>query len=631
MKRNKILAISMSISTSVILFATPIKAEELKVYSDKNIKIEEKKNIEDNNSDLDKNIKKNEQENQNKIKKEKDRYRITKGAFSFDESTGTITDYNSMVGGYNVIIPSSIDDIKVTTIGGKAFCNNRLTSVIIPNSVTTIEGCAFSLNELTNVIIPDSVTTIGHNAFCNNKLTSVTIPNSVTTIESHAFDDNELTSATIGDSVTTIGIMAFGHNNLTNITIGDSVTTIGDHAFIGNSLTSVTIPDSVTTIGIMAFSNNNLTSVTIPDSVTTISSDAFSNNFRKNVSYKKKGNKYIIDLKKLDPNIDPKKVFNVNMNNSKCINYDNSTGIITLDSKPENNTEIVYNYEVSNSKVSKDFAFKLYLGDEEVDNNNITQEDKAISKAVYLSLKGINLDGNIETDKNFDSNIKKSIVIRSNGQVKLEKNIENTDKYGNGYSGFKAILTKDDLDKIGDIVDGDIEIKVENNGETLSLPYKINPINSRMSTGFFDWESNYYKAENFPNTEIGKNEFSLKIGSDNEILVNNKVKEYGINLLAYYLNNDRYVFDLGIECGNFDISTEEHKNIFEVKDSNGNVVYTGNAVTFKDGAFPNLKPNTAVQIIVPVEYSTNDYNIELIVEDKNGVEQYRFTNFPKWN
>ncbi|MCX0355586.1 hypothetical protein LI064_16155, partial [Clostridium perfringens] len=86
-----------------------------------------------------------------------------------------------------------------------------------------------------------------------------------------------------------------------------------------------------------------------------------------------------------------------------------------------------------------------------------------------------------------------------------------------------------------------------------------------------------------------------------------------------------------IECGNFDISTEEHKNIFEVKDSNGNVVYTGNAVTFKDGAFPNLKPKTAVQIIVPVEYSTNDYNIELIVEDKNGVEQYRFTNFPKWN
>ena len=633
MKRNKILAISMSISTSVILFATPIKAEELKVYSDKNIKIEEKKNIEDNNSDLDKNIKKNEQENQNKIKKEKDRYRITKGAFSFDESTGTITDYNSMVGGYNVIIPSSIDDIKVTTIGGKAFCNNRLTSVIIPNSVTTIEGCAFSLNELTNVIIPDSVTTIGHNAFCNNKLTSVTIPNSVTTIESHAFDDNELTSATIGDSVTTIGIMAFGHNNLTNITIGDSVTTIGDHAFIGNSLTSVTIPDSVTTIGIMAFSNNNLTSVTIPDSVTTISSDAFSNNFRKNVSYKKKGNKYIIDLKKLDPNIDPKKVFNVNMNNSKCINYDNSTGIITLDSKPENNTEIVYNYEVSNSKVSKDFAFKLYLGDEEVDNNNITQEDKAISKAVYLSLKGINLDGNIETDKNFDSNIKKSIVIRSNGQVKLEKNIENTDKYGNGYSGFKATLSKDDLDKIGDIVNGNIEIKVENNGETLSLPYKINPINSRMSTGFFDWESNYYKAEDFPSTEIGKNEFSLKIGSDNEILVNNKVKEYGINLLAYYLNNDRYVFDLGIECGNFDISTEEHKNIFEVKDSNGNVVYTGNAVTFKEGAFPNLnlKPKTAVQIIVPVEYSTNDYNIELIVEDKNGVEQYRFTNFPKWN
>ena len=306
-----------------------------------------------------------------------------------------------------------------------------------------------------------------------------------------------------------------------------------------------------------------------------------------------------------------------------------------LDKKPISGTTITYTYNVSNKYCVSTNSTITILLENELDNSESELKDKAISNISYYDLDDIILEGNIESDKTFDKNIKKSILVKSkDGQVKLEKNIENTDKYGNGYSGFKAILSKDDFDKIGNLTDGTIEIKIEYNGEVITLPYNINPANknSRMSTGYFDWESTHYKIENFPSIELGKNTVSIKVDSNNRVLLNNKVNDYGINLLAYYLNDDRYVFDLGIECGNFDISTKEHKNIFEVKDSSGNVVYTGNAVTFKEGAFPNLnlKPKTAVQIIVPVEYSTNDYNIELIVEDKNGVEQYRFNNLPKW-
>ena len=112
----------------------------------------------------------------------------------------------------DVVIPSEIQGYPVTSIGGSAFSNNSLTSVVIPNSVTSIGEDAFSNNSLTSVVIPNSVTSIGEFAFSNNSLTSVVIPNSVTSIGEFAFEDNPLTSITIENTSTTIGDCAFGIN-----------------------------------------------------------------------------------------------------------------------------------------------------------------------------------------------------------------------------------------------------------------------------------------------------------------------------------------------------------------------------------------------------------------------------------
>ncbi len=120
--------------------------------------------------------------------------------FTFDSTTGTITDYD-IAGGLDVIIPSTIGGIAVEHIGIDAFLEKYLTSVIIPNSVTSISSCAFRGNLLTSVTIGNSVTSIGDLAFTNNLLTSVTIPNSVTSIGDYAFYNNLLTSVTIGASV----------------------------------------------------------------------------------------------------------------------------------------------------------------------------------------------------------------------------------------------------------------------------------------------------------------------------------------------------------------------------------------------------------------------------------------------
>ena len=80
---------------------------------------------------------------------------------------------NNIEGEQNYLIQLGAN---LTTIGERAFENNKLTSVTIPNSVTTIGDYAFARNELTSVTIPNTITTIGGYAFAINKLTSVTIP-----------------------------------------------------------------------------------------------------------------------------------------------------------------------------------------------------------------------------------------------------------------------------------------------------------------------------------------------------------------------------------------------------------------------------------------------------------------------
>ena len=214
----------------------------------------------------------------------------------------TITKFKEI--GNEPIIPASINNKPVTSIGYQAFLNCRnITNVTLPNSIVNISNCAFQgCNNLKSINIPDGVKSFGDSAFAGcSRLTSINIPDGMTSIGNTALAGcSSLTSINIPNSVTSIGNAFTGCSGLTNInipnglssigngmfsrctnlnnfTIPNSVTSIGESAFEGcTSLANVTIPSSVTNIGAYAFrSCPRLVSITIPNSVTNIGNCAF--------------------------------------------------------------------------------------------------------------------------------------------------------------------------------------------------------------------------------------------------------------------------------------------------------------------------------------------------------------------
>jgi predicted ribosomally synthesized peptide with SipW-like signal peptide len=165
-----------------------------------------------------------------------------------------------------VVIPSEINGIPVTSIGAEAFdSNTTITSVTIPDTVTEIGNDAFSdCANLSSVKLGDGITSLSAGIFsgCTN-LRSLTLPNTITSIEARALHSSGIESIIIPSNVKEIATSSFFDcENLTSVTIEDGVEDIGYGAFANikddsySSTISVTIPKSVKSIGCGAFAFN---------------------------------------------------------------------------------------------------------------------------------------------------------------------------------------------------------------------------------------------------------------------------------------------------------------------------------------------------------------------------------------
>ena len=147
-------------------------------------------------------------------------------------------------------------DIK--QIGGYAFHNSNITSIILPSTLESIQRYAFAYSALQNIQIPAYTSFIGQYAFFNTPLKTVIFEENSTLkkIEKYAFSFNKsLESFSLPASVSEIGSYLLYNSGVKTLTFAadSSLTTISAHAFASTAIESVVLPDSVNYVDDNAF------------------------------------------------------------------------------------------------------------------------------------------------------------------------------------------------------------------------------------------------------------------------------------------------------------------------------------------------------------------------------------------
>lgn len=160
-----------------------------------------------------------------------------------------------------VVVPSKINNMRVSDIGVHAFSGNQsIKEIVIEDGIDSIEYSAFeNCINLVNVKLPNSITSISSNVFRNcTNLENINLPDSIKYIGDSAFEGcKSLRNITLPKSLTGISARCFKDSALKEIHIEEGVERIGDGAFSGcNNLKSVTIPSTVKRISLSSFPEN---------------------------------------------------------------------------------------------------------------------------------------------------------------------------------------------------------------------------------------------------------------------------------------------------------------------------------------------------------------------------------------
>ncbi len=225
---------------------------------------------------------------------------LTEQNFVFEESTAE----NGLIllsysGSEEVVtIPDTVSGKNVVAIGGGAFKQKNITSVVLPKYLKTIYNeaffdtrylieitqrgfelrnigeKAFAQTGLRNLSFGENLLTVGSRAFAESALVSITISGQAIIGEEAFLDCKELKTVNMGKVIEIYQSAFYGCSNLTTVTL-TNCQTINAWAFSRCiALESINLP-SCTSLGSEAFSNcTNLTEIILPN-VITLEAQAF--------------------------------------------------------------------------------------------------------------------------------------------------------------------------------------------------------------------------------------------------------------------------------------------------------------------------------------------------------------------
>ena len=303
---------------------------------------------------------------------------------AFTVSGNSITGYDANVGGLDVVIPSMIEGVEITSIGNNAFSRKQIETVELSNSIKIVGDDAFSENYLTKIDLGENVEAIGTRAFQVSyagsesiHLDEIVIPNSVREIKAYAFDGYDLDKLDLGEGVQKIGNHAFGGKSNT---------------WSDTTLKTLNIPNSLVEIGKNVFVYNNFAYINLKPT-NPLSNYGTSRIKGKNIVFE---GRVKFNIKDLYPEIDTKSVSIKSIKSptaAATYSYNVDTGDIVLDNMPFGNvinmfhSITVNDVDVLNVFTQFDVLFEFKTIFKEIDGT-ILKEETLVSKkgnAVYAT------------------------------------------------------------------------------------------------------------------------------------------------------------------------------------------------------------------------------------------------------
>ncbi len=181
---------------------------------------------------------------------EKVTYPVDGGYIYFDTESREILSGTSGI--KDLIIPSKIEEIKVTGIAANAFANSDIESLVLPDTITHIGSLAFMS--------------------CEN-LSSVQLSSKLTELYDTFWDCKSLKSITIPSGIRTLGAAFMGCTSLETVTLGSGLQDISSCAFAQTAIKSITLPSTVRTVAYDAFEETPLEEITVDSNNTTFASN----------------------------------------------------------------------------------------------------------------------------------------------------------------------------------------------------------------------------------------------------------------------------------------------------------------------------------------------------------------------